>query len=152
MKKFATLALSLTLSVCAGPQSRADEIMVPDVKIMMGRVEAILVMNGYQAHGYARTEAPIVEIVDDLPARAWGAYLPGHIQLSRQQPTACLAVSLGHEVAHDATVKMLLIDLGSTASAREVMAEVERIAAKVEARVASDGAWLPNCLLRRGYL
>lgn len=149
MKRLASLVLAL--SACAGPQISAGEIAAPDVKVIMGRVEAILVASGYNARGYAATNAPSVKFVDDLPGRRWGTYIPGEITLSSSQPRDCIAVSLAHELAHDATVKLDLIAIGSQESVEAIKAEMERIAAKVERHVASDGVWLPGCVLRRGF-
>lgn len=150
MRKITSCALALCLSVCAGPQIGAAELAAPDVKVMMGRVEAILVASGYDARGYAATNAPRVDFVDDLPGRRWGAYIPGEITLSSSQPRDCIAITLAHELAHDAAVKLDLIAIGSQESAEAIKTEMEHIASKVERHVASDGVWLPGCMLRRG--
>lgn len=121
-----------------------------DVRAAMERTEAILIEQGYQAHGYARTAAPEVLFVEDLPNRDWGHYQPGAVVLSLAQPADCIEMSLVHELSHDATVKMLLIDPGSPMGADEVKARYERIAELVENHMADEGKWLPGCLLRRG--
>jgi len=147
MKKI-IFTLALLPTACAGPQVAAHDL--PDVKVMMGRVEQILVSNGYpDAYGYARTAAPTVEIAPQLPKRHWGEYIPGEIKISAAQPDGCKPVTLAHELAHDATIKMNLIDVIRGAPAWFVKAELEKISALVESHVASDGVWLPNCIMRR---
>lgn len=143
-------ALALCLSTCAGPQVAAQGL--PDTKTMMGRVERILVANGYpDAWGYAKTAAPTVTLVERLPNDDWGHYIPGDIKISTAQPEGCLVVTLGHELGHDATVKMGLISLERGAPAWLVKQESERITTLVESHIASDGVWLPNCLMRRSH-
>jgi hypothetical protein len=66
--------------------------------------------------------------------------------LSPEQPAGCLRITLGHELSHDAARRLGLVDGVPTWAVR---AEMEHIAALVEARVADDGGWSPNCLMRR---
>ena len=119
----------------------------------MGRVEAVLTMHGYpQAKGYAKLTPPAAVMVDELPGGAWGNYEPGTIKISRAQPGDCVPVTLGHELPHAATVRMRLLDAELKGVPAYVLkAEMERIAAKVEAFIGSDGTWLPNCLMRRAH-
>ena len=142
-----TICAIITLLVvrCA----RADDL--PDTRAMMQRVEAILVDNGFPAHGYGADKVPAVTVEQELPGRRWGSYLPGHISLSAAQPPACLPISLAHELAHDATVRRNLIDGRHGVPVWLIRAEFERIAAIVERAVADDGPWAPNCLLRRTW-
>lgn len=122
---------------------------VPDVKSMMGRVEAVLVMQGFpKAKGYAALQAPAVTMVDVLPGNAWGNAEPGAIKISRAQPDGCVAVTLAHELAHDATVRMHLLD-DFPGDVSQIKDEFERVARLVESFIASDGVWLPNCLFKR---
>lgn len=140
----------LLLSACAGPQVSAHDL--PDTRVMMGRVEQILRVNGYpDAWGYTKRVAPDIVTVDDLPDRRWGEYVPGLIKISDAQPPACKQVTLAHELAHDAAVRMNLISVERGAPVWLIKAELEKIAAIVESHVASDGVWLRNCLMRRGF-
>lgn len=136
-------AISATL---VARSARADD--VPGAKQMMARVEAVLVMHGYPAaRGYGELEPPSVVMVDDLPGGDWGSYIPGRIEISRAQPADCVAVTMAHELTHDATVRKRL--LGSDGSAEYLKRQMEDIAVMVESFVGSDGVWLPNCLKRR---
>lgn len=130
--------------------ARADG--VPDVKVMMGRVEAVLVMHGYPAaRGYAQLEPPAAVMVDDLADGNWGAYVPGRIDISRAQPDDCVPVTLAHELTHDVTIRKRLIEADTAgAPAWLVKHEMEKVAGLVESFIGSDGTWLPGCLLRRG--
>ena len=149
MRHAPTLALVATMSACAGPQVATADL--PDTRTMMSRVEAILVANHYpDAYGYARGPAPTVVMVPSLPDRHWGEYLVSAIKLSKEQPEACVPVTLAEEIAHDATVRMGLISLAKGAPAWFVKEEFERIGALVAAHVASDGQWLPGCIMRHG--
>jgi hypothetical protein len=149
VKRALVTALFLLLSTCAGPQVSASDL--PDVRVMMGRVEQILRTNGYpDVWGYASRVAPDVVTVDALPDWHWGEYVPGLIKISAEQPDGCRPVTLAHELAHDAAVRMNLISVERGAPAWLVKAELEKISRLVESHVASDGVWLPNCLLHRG--
>jgi len=124
---------------------------LPDVRVPMGRVERILAEAGYPAAGYAALEPPAVHWSERLPRGDWGWSVPGTILLAQDQPAPCIGITLAHELAHDATRRMNLITVEAGSPAWLVRAEMERIAAIVETRVADEGAYAPNCLLRRAF-
>jgi hypothetical protein len=136
----------LTIALHAAPQVR-----FVDTRTMMGRVEAVLVGAGYAgARGYAALPPPAVAFaVGGLPRGAWGWSSPEMILLSPDQPEGCLVITLGHEVAHDLTRRMGLLDLPARTPAWVVRAEMERIASIVERAVEADAGYAPNCFMRR---
>lgn len=120
---------------------------LPDVSILMARVERVLVENGYGAKGYAKLNPPAVFLTDDpLPRGDWGWSVPGTVLISSAQPEACVRITLAHELAHDATRRLDLINAERGAPAWAIKAEMEAIAATVEMAVEADGAHAPNCL------
>lgn len=154
--------LGAGLGICAiafvalfSAPARAAEIGAPDVQVMMGRVEAILVMNGYpDAAGFARTPTPRLEVVEALPNHDWGSYGADnrgwYVKISREQTPGCEPVTIAHELGHIATITNHLIPPDAPGDAASVRAQFQRIAALVEDHVSSDGVWLPGCLMRRG--
>lgn len=149
--------LQIFAVVYAGPILHAahagetPQIRFVDTRTMMGRVEAVLVGAGYAgARGYAELNPPAVTFaVDGLPRGAWGWSEPGSVLLSPEQPEGCLAITLAHEVAHDATRRMGLLDLPARTPVWVIRAEMERIASIVERAVEADAGYAPNCFMRR---
>lgn len=139
-------AISATL---VARSARADD--VPGVKEMMARVEAVLVMHGYPAaRGYAKLDPPAVVMVDALPNGSWGSTIPGRVEISRAQPAGCVPVTLSHELTHDATIRLGLLDDETKGLPPYAIKDAfEKLAERVESFIGSDGVWLPNCL-RRG--
>lgn len=125
---------------------------LPDTRLLMSRVERILIEAGYKAKGYGDLPKPNVFLTaDPLPRGDWGWYVPGTILLSSAQPSGCIRITLAHELAHDATARMgLMAAQPAGTPAWALRAEMERIASVVETAVAEDAGWAPNCLLRRG--
>lgn len=122
---------------------------LPDVSVTMARVERVLIDAGYPATGYAALVPPAVYWSESLPRGDWGWSVPGTVLLSKEQPRGCVAITLAHEVAHDATRRMNLITVEAGSPIWLVRAEMERIAAIVETRIADEGAYAPNCIMRR---
>lgn len=113
-----------------------------DIPATMLQVERALVESGHDAAGYSALPAPVVVLVDGLPGGDWGSYELGTIRISRSQPGGCLIVTLRHELAHDATIRMGLLGEGD---AFALKAEMERIANRVEVLTGLKGDWVPNC-------
>jgi hypothetical protein len=140
-------ALSVALAVSVAWCTHASAAEALDVRAMMLRVEQALIANRYpQAYGYSELVPPKVEILPKLPAGDWGSYQPGLIKISDAQPHSCKPITLAHEVAHDAAVRMNLIWSVPT---RMVRAELEHIADIVEREIESQGPMAPNCIIRR---
>lgn len=147
MKKIVITAIASCLWIAwTDLHASAAEFTTADVRLAMGRVESILLRKGYATQGYARSAPPTVTTLPELPDRHWGEFVPGEIKISDAQPEACKPVTLVHELAHDATVKMRLIPVNLKASVRELKEEFERIAHEVEFEIASDRI---NCIMRR---
>lgn len=136
----------------ATPDGHATSPALPDTRLLMSRVERILLDAGYKAKGYGDLPKPNVFLTaDPLPRGDWGWYVPGTVLLSSAQPAGCIRITLAHELAHDATARMgLMAAQPARTPAWALRAEMERIASVVEAAVADDAGWAPNCLLRRG--
>lgn len=121
-----------------------------DVRATMRTVERVLAEAGYPVAGYGALEPPVVHWSERLPRGDWGWSVPGTVLLAEDQPRGCIGITLAHELAHDATRRMNLITVEAGSPAWLVRAEMERIAAIVETRVADEGAYAPNCIMRRG--
>ena len=137
----------------SAPSRPSSAATIPGVPLLMGRVERILVTNGYPAaRGYRLLDPPGVFFAGGpLPRGDWGWSVPGTILLSPDQPPDCVRITLAHELAHDATRRRDLLSADSVgAPVWAIRAEMERIAAIVETAVANDNVWVPNCLMRRG--
>ena len=143
MRRALTIAALMVLSWIGGYRwgYAADE-----TRHMMARVERALVDAGFEAaRGYAKLDAPSVEYVEITPGGVWGTYRLGYITIKTGQPSGCYVHTLGHEIAHDAAVRMGLLDAVPT---HEVMRELERISAVAESAIQDDD-FAPNCVMRR---
>ena len=137
------VALAVSIAWC----THANAAEMPDVRAMMVQVERALVAHGYpEAEGYGAQRPPMVYLATDLPRGAAGTYVPGYIALDAEQPEGCLPIGLGHELSHDAAVRMNLIWAVPNWAVR---AELERIADVVERAVEESGPMAPNCLMKR---
>lgn len=135
-----------------------SETLAPNdyIAINMFAVETALVNAGYlAAEGYSGLTPPRVVIVRNLPERRWGDYTPptqcdgsavpcpllgAVIRLSEEQPAKCMIVTLAHEMAHDAAVRM---DMLRAVPTGEVRRRMEDIAAAVEKVFLTDTR--PRC-------
>ena len=109
--------------------------MTPDITAIQTQVEAIMA---------ATASTPIVEIVEALPNGDWGSYVDGVVRISAAAPEACWSVIAAHETSHHIAIEAgLLRDVRG--GALELKAELERIAAIVEARFEP---WSPRCSRR----
>ena len=145
------------------PAFAADRITYeappPFVRANMIAVEATMITLGYDVDGYNAIEAPRVMFVESLPNGDYGAWeaisacdaagkcrvVGGLIKLSERQPGACLLISLAHELGHDASVRMGLID---DVPNQEVKPRLAAISANVENTFGSF-EYRPNCLDKR---
>lgn len=86
-------------------------------------------------------DIPAIELVEHLPAGAWGGYAGGVVRVSRETWAGCEGITLAHEVSHYVAIRAGLL-AGVPTDARRLKAELERIARQVE------DAWpgfAPNC-------
>lgn len=130
----------------------ADGIMAhasDDVTETMARVEQALVQAGYaDAAGYSKLSPPAVEYNEFVAGNGWGSYRPGRIEISTRQPAGCVPITLAHELAHDLSIRMGLID---GVPNDEINQRLHEIASLAEAAMDAQ-KYAPNCLMKRSAL
>ncbi|MCE9520804.1 MAG: hypothetical protein K8S25_00045 [Alphaproteobacteria bacterium] len=116
----------------------------------MTRVEAFMTELGIDVSGYARTREPAVEIVsaDHIYLQGNdGAYVDGQVFISEKANADCLALTLVHELAHDATAKYGLFPTIANSELRDAF---EYLADTITEAAAQD-PYLPGCLPKRHF-
>jgi len=126
----------------------AAPLSAVEVRQAMTRVEALIAGLGIEVAGYARTTEPLAEYVpSDHPYLQGneGGYVDGRIYISDQANTDCVALTLVHELVHDATAKLGLF---ATVSNNRIRDAFEAFADVITETAAQD-PYLPGCLPRR---
>lgn len=140
----AVLWWSLIATGAAAPLEPAQ------VQATMTRVEAFMTELGIDVSGYAQTREPAVEMVsaDHIYLQGNdGAYVDGQIFISEEANADCLALTLVHELAHDATAKYRLFPTVANSELRDAF---EYLADAIT-EVAAQDPYLPGCLPKRHF-
>lgn len=121
-----------------------------EVRSAMLRVEALLAQFGIDVAGYGQSQVPQAETVSpDHPYIQGndGGYVDGHVYINDEALSACVGLTLVHELVHDATLKQRLF---ATVSNDRVEDMFEALADAIT-QIAAQDPYLPGCLPRRHF-